>query len=156
MKKARKKIIVGIMVVGLLATVGVVVVSAHPVFFSELTDEQKEEIKDLRTKLREDGATREEMREAMRTQLEEYGIELPTREEMLDMQIEHTKQRLEILERTKELIQENPEITNEEIREIIQNEFELEMPNGDGWDMIYQRGFHRGPGCGPRGFMDEE
>ena len=76
--------------------------------------------------------------------------------EILDMKIERTKQRLEILERTKELIQENPEITNEEIREIIQSEFELEMPNGDGNGMMHHRRFCRGPGSGPYGFNGEE
>ena len=73
-----------------------------------------------------------QMREAMEEQLEEYGIEMPTREEMIDNRIEHTQQRLEILERTKELIQENSEITKEEIRETIQEEFDLELPNGEG------------------------
>ena len=143
------------MVAGLLATIGAVVVSAFPGFFSDLTDEQKEELRELRQELRDEGATWEEMREAMREQLEEYGVELPTREEMIDMRIEHTQQRLDILERIKELIQENPDITNEKIREIIQEEFELEMP-GEGFGMMHRRGFRRGPGCGPRGFMDEE
>lgn len=143
------------MVAGLLATIGAVVVSASPGFFSDLTDEQKEELRELRQELRDEGATWEEMREAMREQLEEYGVELPTREEMIDMRIERTQQRLDVLERIKELIQENPDITNEEIQEIIQEEFELEMP-GEGFGMMHRHGFCRGPGCGPRGFMSEE
>ena len=134
-----------------IATVGAVVVSAHPGFFSELTDEQKEEIRELRQELIDEGATCEEIRESMQTQLEEYGIELPTREEIIDMKINKTQQRLEILERIKELIQENPEITQEEIREIIQEEFDLEIPDGEG--MMHRRGFRHGSyGCGSHEF----
>ena len=53
----------------------------------------------------------------------------------------------DILKRIKEIIQEQPDITNEDIREIIQEEFELEEPFGFG--MKGSRGFHRGRfGCG--------
>jgi hypothetical protein len=154
MKKTSKKIFGGILVVMLLATIGAVVVSAHPAFFSELTDEQKEELKEIRQTLKDEGATWEEMRESMREQLEEYGVEMPTREEILDHKIELTEQKLEILNRIKELVVENPEITRDEIREIISEEFELELPeNGNG--MMYR---HKGR-CGrfgPRGFMSGE
>ena len=57
---------------------------------------------------------------------------------------------------TKELIEENPEITPEEIREAIQSEFELETLYGDGQGMMHRRGFRKGPGCGPCGFGSEE
>ena len=147
MKKTSKKIVGGLMATMLIVTIGAVVASATP-FFSNLTDNQKQEIKDLREELRDAGATKEEMREAMRTQLEEYGIELPTREEIIESKIQHTQQRLEILERIKELIQENPDITNEEIREIIQEEFELEFLEED-----QCKRFRRGRCGGFRGFM---
>jgi hypothetical protein len=156
MKKTSKKILGGILVVMLVGTIGAVVASAHPGFFSELTEEQKEELKQLKQELRDSGATWEETKEAMQEQLEEYGIEMPTREEIIDMKIEKTQQRLDILERTKELIQENPEITNEEIKEIIQSEFDLEIPDGDGFGKMHHRGFRRGPRCGPHGFLGEE
>jgi hypothetical protein len=147
MKKTSKKIVGGIMVVMLIATIGAVVASAHP-FFSDLTDDQKQAIKDLREELIDAGATQEEIRESVKLQLEEYGIEMPTREEIIDAKIQQTEQRLKILERTKELIQENPDITNEEIREIIQEEFELEFPE-DGQGMRFRRGR-----CGGfRGYM---
>ena len=65
------------------------------------------------------------------------------------------KKRLEILERTKELIENNPDITREEIREIIQSEFDIELPANMGNGMGFR---HRGRcgSCGPRGFMSEE
>ena len=120
MKNTSKKVFGGFLVVMLIATIGAVVASAHPGFFSEITEEQKADLKETRETLIEEGTTSEEIREAMREQLESYGIELPTREEMLDKQIERTEQRLEILNRIKELVNENPDITRDEIREIIQ------------------------------------
>jgi hypothetical protein len=154
MKKTSKKIAGGILVVMLIGTIGAVVASAHPGFLSELTDEQKEEIYDLKQELLDAGASHEEIKEAMREQLEEYGVELPTREEMLDKRIEQTEQKLEILKRTKELIQENPEITKEEIREIIEEEFGIEMPDCEG--MKPRHGFQKGFCRGPKGFMSDE
>ena len=151
MKKTSKRIVGGILVVLIISTIGAVVASAHPGFFSDLTDEQKEELNELRQGLIDEGANCSEIREAMHEQLEEYGVKFPTREEMLDNNINRTKQRLEILERTKEIIQENPDITEEEIREIIQEEFELEMPD-EGFGMKHRSGFCRGPrfdGYGP-------
>ena len=154
MKKASKKIFGGLIVISLLATIGAVVVSASPGFFSDLTDEQKEGLRALREELRDEGATWEEMREAMDEQLEEYGVELPTREEILDHKIEQTEQKLEILNRIKELVEENPEITRDEIREIISEEFELELPeNGNG---MMNRHKGRCGRFGPRGFMSGE
>jgi len=144
MKKTSKKIFGGILVVMLIATIGAVVASAHP-FFSDLTDEQRQGMRDLVQDLKEEGATREEIREAMRVQLEEYGYELPTQDEMLDKRIENTEQRLQVLYRIKELRQD-PDLTQEQIREIIQEEFDLELPE-DGQGMMYR---HRGR-FGPRG-----
>ena len=100
----------------------------HPPFFSELSEEQREEIKEIVDDLKENNATPEEIREAIDEKLEEYGINVPTPEEMINKKIEKIEQKLEILNRIKELIQENPEISKEEIGEIIQEEFELEGP----------------------------
>ena len=44
---------------------------------NNLTDEQKEEIKTTVEELREAGASREEIREAVKKKLEEWNIELP-------------------------------------------------------------------------------
>ena len=150
MKTTSKKIIGGFMVAALIATIGAVAVSAQGPFFNDLTDEQKQEMKDLRQSLIDEGKTRAETHEEMRSQLEGYGIELPTREEMIDKRIEQTEQKLEILNRVKDLIEENPELTKEEIRDIISEEFELELPE-DGKGMMFR---HRGR-CGPRDFNSE-
>ena len=88
----------------------------------------------------------------MREQLESYGVEFPTREEILENKINRTKQRLEILERTKEIIQENPDITRDEIREIISEEFDIEFPENG---MMHRPKGRYGP-CGPRGFISGE
>jgi len=157
MKKTSKKIIGGLIAAVLLATVGAIIVSASPGFLSELTDEQKAELNDLRNTLIEEGATCTESREAIKEKLESYGIEFPTHEEMLDKQINQTQQRLDILLRIKELIQQNPDITQEEINEIIKEEFNLEFPNemceGRAFGKGFGRGFHRGFCCP---FPDEE
>ena len=155
MKKTSKRIAGGLMVFMLIATIGAVVASANPGFLADLTDDQKQGIKDKVSSMRDEGATREEIREVVREDLEEYGIELPTREEMLDQRIEHTQQRLDILDRTKELVEENPDITQEEVRDIIQEEFDLELPDGEGLGMMHRPGFKRGGCGGPRGFMSE-
>lgn len=144
MKKTSKRILGGFMVVMLIATIGAVVASANPGFLSDLTDEQKQELKEIRYALKEDGASCEEIRDAMHEQLESWGIEPPTREEILDLRIERTEQKLEVLNRIKELIEENPDITKEEIQEIIQEEFNLEFPMGNGNGMKYRKGFRNG------------
>ena len=147
MKKTNsKKLVGGLLVVMLVATIGAVLVSAQESeggmfwgkrgFMTELTDEQ-----------------REEMKTTMQQKFEEYGIEMPTRDEMLDKQLEHAEQRLEILNRQKELREQG--IEWEEIRDIIQEEFELEFPE-EGQDMRFGRGrcggFRRG--CMPDDVSD--
>jgi hypothetical protein len=140
MKKTSKKIMGSLMIATILAVIGVTVVSAQTEngmfwggrgFMTELTDEQ-----------------REELQATVQQKFEEYGIEMPSRDEMLDKKIEHTKQRLEILERQKELREEGYEW--EDIQEIIQDEFELEFPE-EGQHMRFGRGH-----CGYfRGFGSE-
>ena len=46
-------------------------------FFGDLTDAQKEEITTTMNELRENGASREEIREAITAKLTEWGIEVP-------------------------------------------------------------------------------
>ena len=115
MEKTRKKLIGGLMAATLIAIIGATVVSAqnedgmlwgNPDVFSELTDEQKEDLQ-----------------ETLKQKFEEYGVEMPTRDEILDKQIEQTELKLEILNRQKELREEGYEW--EDIREIIKDEFEL-------------------------------
>ena len=51
--------------------------SRLPPWWSELTDEQKEEIITIKEELREAGASKEEIRDAVKTKLEEWSIEIP-------------------------------------------------------------------------------
>lgn len=146
MKNIRKKILGSFMIIIILAVIGVTVVSAQTEdglfwggrgLFAELTDEQRE---DLQTTIQQ--------------KLEEYGIEMPTRDEILEKQIERTEQRLEILNRQKELRDEGYEW--DDIRDIIEEEFDLEFPAGEGQGMMFGHGFRCGPCRGPRGFISGE
>jgi len=49
----------------------------NPPWMQNLTDDQKEQIQQLIDEMRENGANREEIREAIVQQLEEWGIEIP-------------------------------------------------------------------------------
>jgi len=146
MKKTRTKIIGGLMVAILFATIGAVLVSAEtddaedsedwhlPIHRernmfglkipkNELTEDQQSEIDSLITILSEDGASCEEIREAIFDKLDEMGII----DEHLDDAIEQTEQRLMILNRENELRDEG--YSWEEINEIIQDEFVLDNYN---------------------------
>jgi DNA-binding transcriptional MerR regulator len=92
--------------------------------YANLTDEQRDELEDLRSTLREDNATHEEIQEAINEKLREYGIDVPTRDEMLTTRIERTTTQLEILERQKELRDQGYEW--DEIKDIIAEEFDVE------------------------------
>ena len=175
MKKASKKLVGGFMVVILVTTIGAVIASSaddetieddtqQTTFwgfwgrgtmrfgsgnlFYELTDEQEEEIMQIKETMIDEGATCEEIRVAIMQKLDEYGI----LDKRLDNAIEQTQQRLKILERQKELRVEGK--TWEEINEMIQEEFDLEFPDSDG--MTSRHGFRRGFCGGPRGFMFDE
>ena len=167
--KISKKIIGGLIVVSILATLGAVLVSAdisendeekncsigfrgkksmigrHP-FFNELTEEQREEINEMKTTMEEEGKTPEEIREAIKLQLESYGIEIPTIEERIDNAIANTEQKLEILNYIKEALAENPDLTKEEIRNLVEGEFDIEFPEFNDNGMNFQHGF-RGKHC---------
>ena len=153
MNKTTKQIFGGLMVLAIIGAIGAVVVNAHP-FLSELTDEQRDELKELSEALRNEEATHEEIREAMHDRLESYGIDIPTKDEMLDKKINTTRQRLEILERKKTLREEGYEW--EEIDEIIQEEFDIEYPLFEEKHQRFRRGFNRGSCMGPRNFMPSE
>jgi len=51
----------------------------RPPWMPELTDEQKEEIKELVEDMKESGATKEEIKEAIGLKLGEWGVEIPER-----------------------------------------------------------------------------
>ena len=159
MKKISNKLIGGLMVLMLVAIIGVVIVSAGddetnedtidiepyfgcgrmfgtPPFFSELTEEQQEELNDIRENLREDGATPSEIREAIQIKLDEYGI----LDAQLDNAIERAEQQLEILNRKKDLREQG--YSWEEIDQIIQDEFDLNFIDASGHDMMFH---HHGP-----------
>jgi len=48
--------------------------------FRQLTEEQRDAIRQMVDQMREDGATREEIHDAVMAQLEEWGVELPERD----------------------------------------------------------------------------
>ncbi len=49
----------------------------HPPFLNDLTEEQRKEIKDMVKDMRENGASKEEIRDAFKMKLEEWNIEIP-------------------------------------------------------------------------------
>jgi len=161
MKKTNKKIIGGFLVVLLIATIGSAIVTADTVetskddvinkkcmgigpksssFLAQLTDEQKEELKELVGGLKDEGVFGEEIKEVMGEKLNEWGIEVPTQEEMIDIKIEKTEKKLEIEYRVKELIEEG--YSKEEIKNMIQNEFDLDNPKGMCNKMSYRYNKH--------------
>ena len=116
-------------------------------FTSELTDAQHTELEELMTTLRDQNATPEEIRTAIQEKLDEFGV-LDTQ---LDNEIAQTEQRLTILNRQKEL--RNEGYNWDEIRNIIDDEFDLQNTSGIGQDMMFEHGFKCGPCGGSRGFM---
>ena len=173
MKNTSKKLVGGFMVALLIATIGAVIVSADSDdttddeskynfvwgfggrghmgvskgnLFYELTDEQEEELIQLKQTMIDEGATCEEIREAIMEKLDEWGI----LDKRLDEAIEQTELRLEILNRQKELREQG--YSWEEISSIIQEEFNMEDTFGDG--NMFGHGFRHGGCRGPRGFMD--
>jgi len=119
-------------------------------FVSNLTDEQQTEIWTLITTLRDQNATPEEIRTAIQEKLDEFGV-LDAR---LDNEIAQTEQRLTLLNRQKEL--RNEGYSWEEIRNIIQDEFDLQNTTGFGQDMIVDNRFNHGPCGGSYGFIPPE
>jgi hypothetical protein len=113
-------------------------------FQYNLTDEQRTELEDLMTSLRDQNVTPDEMRTAIMEKLDEFGV--------LDIQLGNenvqTEQRLTILNREQELRNEGYSWT--EITSMIQDEFDLENTMGFGMGIIggfgeFGHGPHRGP-----------
>lgn len=150
-KTISKKIIGGTLIVAFLATLGAVLVAAetdditdndntyqgfecgrykgwHHPYYSELTEEQQEEINDLRQQLIEENATFAEIWEAINEKLAEFGIELPDKDEILDEQIEQTTLQLEILELQKQLREDGK--SWEEIEDILEEEYDISSLQG--------------------------
>ena len=175
MEKTSKKLIGGLLVVMIIATIGTVIAigetedttedeSSNNFFwgfggkahmeiskgnlFYELTDEQEEELLQLKQTMIDENATCEEIQEALMEKLDEWGI----LDKRLDEAIEQTELRLEILNRQKELREQG--YSWEEISSLIQEEFDLQETFGEG--KMFGHGFGRGGCRGPRGFMDEE
>ncbi len=116
-----------------------------PPFWDDLTEEQRETLQDMISEMREDGATREEIREAVHEQLTEWGIELPepgrrTPPYWDDLTEE---QQNEIRELINEMREDGA--TREEIRDAVHDLLEdwgIEIPVGPG------SGFGSGTGFG--------
>jgi len=173
MKKSSKKFVGGLMVVMTISTIGVILVSAQsiesdiqdiyqkpfegrwkmcrpePFKFNEtrvgpfsynLTEEQQTEINEIMENLRESGANCSEIRAAIQEKLDEYGIF----DVQLDNAIQQTQQRLEILNRKKEL--RNQGYNWDEINQKILDEFGVEALTGEGYGMMFR---HGGRGFGP-------
>jgi len=107
-------------------------------FFSELTEEQQEQLTEIITNLRDQGANSSEIRAAIQEKLDEFGVF----DQRLDNEINQTQQRLEVLNREKELRGQG--YSWDEIRTIIQDEFGLNYPMYDGHGMMNRHGFGRG------------
>ncbi len=117
------------------------------IFSPDLTDEQRAEIEELITNLSEEGATSDEIREAVNQLLDEWGI----LDERLDNAIEQTQERLAILERANELREQG--YSWDEINDIIQEEFDIDYHISFGQDMMFEHGHgHHHPG----GLFDSE
>jgi hypothetical protein len=170
MKPTHKKLVGGLLIAMLIATIGAAFATAtgqtdgttddtindttpqmpfwgrHGMnrlgpFVSDLTDAQQTELEGLMTVLKNQNATPEEIRTAIQEKLDEFGV-LDTR---LDTEIAQTQQRLTILNRQKEL--RNEGYGWDEIRAIIQDEFNLQNTTGVNQGMMFEHGFERGP-CG--------
>lgn len=165
MKKQGTKIIGGLMVAMIIATIGAVLVSAETedaedteewhmpfigrgMFSQDLTDEQQAELEELITSLSEEGATIDEINEAVNQLLDEWGI----LDERLDNKIEQTQEQLAILERADELRDQG--YSWDEINDIIQGEFDIDYHISFGQDMMFGHGHghHHHPG----GFFESE
>ena len=116
-------------------------------FSPDLTDEQHAELEELITSLSNEGATPDEMREAVDQLLDEWGI----LDERLDNAIEQTHTHLAMLERADELRDQG--YSWDEINEIIQEEFDVAYPIYFGQGMMFGHGHgHHHPG----GLFDSE
>jgi hypothetical protein len=119
-------------------------------FDYNLTTDQQIELQQLITTLRDQNATPQEMQSVIQQKLEEFGVF----DTQLDNQIAQTEQRLTILNREKELRNQGYNWT--EVRNMIQDEFDLQNSTNGDLGMMQGQGFGRGPGRGPQDFMAGE
>lgn len=119
-------------------------------FASNLTDEQQTEIWSLITSLRDENATPEEMKVAIQNKLNEFSV-LDT---WLSSEITQTEKKLAILSRQKELRDEG--YSWADIRNITQDEFDLQNMTGLDLGLMNDAGFHHGPRGGSDGFIPPE
>lgn len=170
MKTTNKKLIGGLLVGMLIATIGAAFATPGQTdgtsndttpqipfggrhgmnglepFAYDLTEEQQAEINETITSLRDQGANSSEIRAAIQEKLDEYGV-LDTQ---LDNEIAQTEQQLTISNRQKDL--RNEGYSWEEINSIIQDEFDLQNTTGIDQDMMMGHGFERRPCRGPLDF----
>jgi antitoxin component HigA of HigAB toxin-antitoxin module len=189
MKKMSKKLIGGLTIVTLIATVGVVFAAAqtdgtaknsilsmnfwrgpsvnetnknctvpknffgrasvnrYSPFLSDLTPAQQAELQTLITTLKNQNATPQEIQAAIQQKLDQYGIF----DKQLGNEINRTEQRLQILNREKELRAEGYSWVN--ITDIIQKEFNITAFGCNGQEMGFPSDFPRGSPKGPHGLM---
>jgi hypothetical protein len=171
MKKSSKKLIGGLMIGMLLATIGVALAREHtndttgtfterpqfkggrcmggPLpFFYNLTDEQQTEIDALRQQLMKQNATATEIRTAIQAKLDEFGVF----DKQLDSEIQQTEQQLQILNREKEL--RNLGYGWDTIQQTIHDEFNVTTPIGADYGH-FGHGFGRGSYNGPYDFIPD-
>ena len=118
--------------------------------YNELTDDQQAEVEELIESLNEEGASAEEIQDAVSQLLDDMGV----LDERLDNAITHAEEQLEILNRQKELREEG--YSWDEINDIIAEEYDLEFPLDMGIGIgLGGHGCHGGPG-GPPGFTFED
>jgi hypothetical protein len=172
MKKVSKKIVGGLMISVLVASI-VVVANAQSddtdakditrlnffgkrhmnqigPFVCNLTDEQQAELNELITSLRNENATFEEIHAVIKEKLDEYGV----LDERLDNKIAQTELQLSILNREKELRDQG--YSWEEIRNIIQEEFNLELPADSAQGNMYRHDFGHESCRGAHGFIPDK
>jgi DNA-binding transcriptional MerR regulator len=117
-------------------------------FGYNLTTDQQTELQQLITTLRNQNATPQEMQSAIQQKLEEFGVF----DTQLENQIAQTEQRLTILNREKELRNQGYNWT--EVRNMIQDEFDLQNSTNGDLGMMQGQRFVRRPGRGPNGGRD--
>ena len=104
----------------------------HPPFLNDLTEEQREEIKDIVQDMRENGASREEVKAAVDSKLTEWGIEVPESERprLPPWMNNLTDEQKEEIKTTVEELREAG-ASREEIREAVKKKLEewnIELP----------------------------
>ena len=108
-------------------------------FFANLTDAQQAELKTLIETLRSQNATPKDIQAAVQQKLDEFGVF----DRQLNNEINRTEQKLQILNREKELRAEG--YSWENITSIIQQEYNVTINGCNGYDMGPFSDHARGP-----------